>query len=108
MSLLKKKDKTEVIQYRIVKSENNIIGGDIERTIFKFDYYIDAKIFMEEEAERLTQKENITNQKLYNLKSSILLEDGSYFKSLESKQLDTTIILILITKENKTYIVRSK
>ena len=56
MNLFKKKDKTEVIEYRVVKSENNIIGGDIQKTTFKFDYYIDAKIFMEEEAERLTKK----------------------------------------------------
>lgn len=107
MSLFKKKDKTEVIEYRVVKSENNIIGGDIQRTTFKFDYYIGAKMFMEREAERLTQKENITNKRLYKLKTSILLEDGSYFKSLESKQLDTTIILILITKENETFTIKA-
>ena len=107
MSLLKKKDKTEVIEYRVVKSEENIIGGDIQRTIFKFDYYIDAKMFMERETERLTKKEQITNKQLYKLKTSILLQDGSYFKSLESEQLETTIILILITKENKTYTIKA-
>lgn len=107
MSLLKKKDKTEVIEYRVVKSEENIIGGDIQKTVFKFDYYIDAKMFMERETERLTQKENITNKQLYKLKTSILLQDGSYFKSLESEQLETTIILILITKENKTYTIKA-
>lgn len=107
MSLFKKKDKTEVIEYRVVKSENNIIGGDIQKTTFKFDYYIDAKIFMEEEAERLTKKEYVTNQKLFELKTSVLLEDGSYFKSLESKQLDTTIILILITEENETFTIKA-
>lgn len=107
MNLLKKKDKTEVIEYRVVKSEENIIGGDIQRTVFKFDYYIDAKMFMEREAERLSKKENITNNQLYKLKTSILLQDGSYFKSLESEQLETTIILILITKENKTYTIKA-
>lgn len=107
MSLLKKKDKTEVIEYRVVKSEENIIGGDIQRTVFKFDYYIDAKMFMEREAERLSKKEQITNKQLYKLKTSILLQDGSYFKSLESEQLETTIILILITKENKTYTIKA-
>lgn len=107
MSLLRKKDKTEVIEYRVVKSEENIIGGDIQRTVFKFDYYIDAKMFMEREAERLSKKENITNNQLYKLKTSILLQDGSYFKSLESEQLETTIILILITKENKTYTIKA-
>lgn len=107
MNLLKKKDKTEVIEYRVVKSEENIIGGDIQRTVFKFDYYIDAKMFMEREAERLSKKENITNNQLYKLKTSILLQDGSYFKSLESEQLETTIILILITKENKTHTIKA-
>lgn len=107
MSLLKKKDKTEVIEYRVVKSEENIIGGDIQKTVFKFDYYIDAKMFMEREAERLSKKEQITNKQLYKLKTSILLQDGSYFKSLESEQLETTIILILITKENKTYTIKA-
>lgn len=107
MNLLKKKDKTEVIEYRVVKSEENIIGGDIQKTVFKFDYYIDAKMFMEREAERLSKKENITNNQLYKLKTSILLQDGSYFKSLESEQLETTIILILITKENKTYTIKA-
>lgn len=107
MSLFKRKDKTEVIEYKIVRSEENIIGGDIQKTTFKFDYYIDAKMFMEEETERLTKKENVTNQKLFKLKSSVLLEDGSYYKSLESKQLDTTIILILITKENETFTIKA-
>ena len=107
MNLLKKKDKTEVIEYRVVKSEKNVIGGDIQKTTFKFDYYMDAKMFMEKETERLTKREDITNKQLYKLKTTILLEDGSYYKSLESEQLETTIILILITKENKTYTIKA-
>ena len=106
MNLFKKKEKTEVIRYIITGNIENTKGGNIERTIYKFDNYINAKIFIDEEAERLTKKRTINNQKLFELKKSILLENCSYCKLLESEQLDTTIVYFLITKENKTIIKR--
>lgn len=106
MNLFKKKERTEVIRYIITGDIENTKGGNIERTVYKFDYYINAKIFIDKEAERLIEKKTINNQKLFKLKKSILLENWSYCKLLESEQLDTTIVYFIITKENKTIIKR--
>lgn len=106
MNLFKKKERTEVIRYLITGNIEDTKRGNIERTIYKFDCYTNAKIFIDREVERLTKKRTISNQKLFELKKSILLENRSYCKLLESEQLDTTIVYFIITKENKTIIKR--